>query len=256
MFANYHTHTARCHHASGSDREYVEAAIKAGFHVLGFSDHVPYVIDNYTYKFRMRPEETEGYINSIHALKEEYKKDIKILIGFEAEYYPTYFERTLDFINGFDYDYLILGQHHIDDGAEKGHLMHADNGDDVLVKYVDVVIEAIKTGKFTYIAHPDVINYNGDDDFYKEQMTRLCRAAKELSVPLELNCLGAARERCYPSERFFKIAGKVGNSVVLGVDAHSPDFLLDSSAVKKCEELMRKCDLFPLREVKIRNPKI
>ena len=30
MKANYHTHTFRCKHADGEDKEYVEAAIKAG----------------------------------------------------------------------------------------------------------------------------------------------------------------------------------------------------------------------------------
>ena len=33
MFANYHTHTARCHHATGEDKAYVEAAIQNGFQV-------------------------------------------------------------------------------------------------------------------------------------------------------------------------------------------------------------------------------
>ena len=33
---NFHTHTYRCHHAKGSDREYVEAAIKAGYTEIGF----------------------------------------------------------------------------------------------------------------------------------------------------------------------------------------------------------------------------
>ena len=28
--ANYHTHTARCGHAIGTDEEYVQAAIQAG----------------------------------------------------------------------------------------------------------------------------------------------------------------------------------------------------------------------------------
>ena len=36
MYANYHTHTKRCQHAVGEDREYVEAAIAAGIQVLGF----------------------------------------------------------------------------------------------------------------------------------------------------------------------------------------------------------------------------
>ncbi|MGN1095545.1 MAG: hypothetical protein ACI4QR_04080, partial [Eubacteriales bacterium] len=138
----------------------------------------------------------------------------------------------------------------------KTHVTHSDNSDDVLKKYVDLVIEAIKTEKFSYIAHPDVVNYSGDDDFYKEQMTRLCRAAKEYSIPLELNCLGAATGRCYPSERFFKIAGSVGNSVIIGIDAHSPEFLQNKDAVRRCEEISRKFDLFPIRELKIKNPKI
>ena len=42
MLANFHTHTYRCHHASGTDREYVESAIRAGVKVLGFADHSPY----------------------------------------------------------------------------------------------------------------------------------------------------------------------------------------------------------------------
>ena len=41
MIANYHTHTYRCGHAVGEDRQYVETAIERGLKVLGFSDHVP-----------------------------------------------------------------------------------------------------------------------------------------------------------------------------------------------------------------------
>ena len=42
MFANYHTHTARCRHAAGADREYVRSAIDSGVKILGFSDHAPF----------------------------------------------------------------------------------------------------------------------------------------------------------------------------------------------------------------------
>ena len=34
MIANYHTHTKRCKHATGEDREYVEAAIETGLKIL------------------------------------------------------------------------------------------------------------------------------------------------------------------------------------------------------------------------------
>ena len=35
MIANYHTHTWRCRHADGTEREYVETAIEAGLSLLG-----------------------------------------------------------------------------------------------------------------------------------------------------------------------------------------------------------------------------
>lgn len=37
MIANYHTHTWRCRHADGTEREYVERAIEGGLKILGFS---------------------------------------------------------------------------------------------------------------------------------------------------------------------------------------------------------------------------
>ena len=46
MIANYHTHTARCGHARGEDRDYAEAALRAGIGTLGFSDHTPYYYED------------------------------------------------------------------------------------------------------------------------------------------------------------------------------------------------------------------
>ena len=80
MFANYHTHTARCHHATGEDKAYVEAAIQNGFQVLGFSDHCPWIFsDGYVSPIRMTPDELDGYVTSLTALKKEYAADITIL---------------------------------------------------------------------------------------------------------------------------------------------------------------------------------
>ena len=82
MKANYHTHTYRCHHAVGTEREYVEAAIRAGLQILGFSDHSPYVFkDGHYSSFRMRPEELPEYVLTLSGLREEYKEQIQIHIG-------------------------------------------------------------------------------------------------------------------------------------------------------------------------------
>ena len=115
MLANFHTHTKRCNHAAGEDREYVIAAIKAGLTALGFSDHSPQCFDGGFYSnFRMKPEEQRDYIESISALREEFRDYIHLYIGYETEYYPDIFGKTYDMLSSMPYDYMILGQHAID----------------------------------------------------------------------------------------------------------------------------------------------
>ena len=54
MQANYHTHTVRCNHAEGTEREYIEQAIARKVRTLGFSDHSPQVFDGgYVSGFRI-----------------------------------------------------------------------------------------------------------------------------------------------------------------------------------------------------------
>ena len=83
--ANYHTHTERCKHARGSEREYIESAIEHGFEVLGFSDHTPQPYENgFVSRIRMDMSEFDGYMDTIRSLKEEYSDRIEIKTGLEA----------------------------------------------------------------------------------------------------------------------------------------------------------------------------
>ena len=243
MKANFHTHTARCRHAKGADREYVESAIRAGLSVLGFSDHSPYFFPNgYYSSHRMFPEDTEGYIHSILSLKEEYKDDITIYVGFEAEYYPLYFDKTREMLASYPYDYLILGQHFIRNEIG-GHSVFSGGNKDDLVCYVDECIEGLSTGCFFYLAHPDVIHFDGEDSFYEAQMRRLCHAALEKRIPLEINLLGIRDKRHYPKELFWKIAGETGNEVILGCDSHDPESLALKRDLWMAENLIYKYHL-------------
>ena len=114
LTTNFHTHTTRCNHAAGEDRQYVEEAIKGGLKVLGFSDHSPYFFSgDYYSTFRMKREQVPGYVDSILALKKEYKDDIEIKLGFETEYYPKYFDKLLEFYSQYPIDYIIMGQHFV-----------------------------------------------------------------------------------------------------------------------------------------------
>lgn len=245
MLANYHTHTTRCGHAEGEDREYVEAAIAAGYDVLGFADHCPWVYpDSFVSGIRMRASEVDGYFDSLLALRREYEKDIRILIGFEAEYMPPLVEAQEKFLSAYPLDYMILGQHFVGTECNSNYAGRETGRMEMLTGYVDLCLEGMKTGKYMYLAHPDLIYFTGESALYEKEMRRLCQGMKEMDAPLEMNILGITGGRNYPDERFWKIAKETGNKVIIGMDAHSPEHLVSPKEVSYAEKLCEGMERF------------
>lgn len=256
MNINLHTHTPRCRHAVGTEREYIEAAIANGYTVLGFSDHAPMPFRRgYISGCRMLPAELEDYITTLTALREEYADRIRILIGFEAEYYPEIFNDFLEMIRPWPVDYLILGQHYLNN--EEGEESVTRPTDDIgrLHAYVTQVSEGLRTGVFTYLAHPDMLRFTGPEEAWREEMLPLCILAKELSVPLEINLHGMETKRHYPSERMFRLAKEVGNEIVVGLDTHDPASISDRGLIREAEEFAHLCGVDPLTMPALRDPK-
>lgn len=234
MEANYHTHTVRCNHAKGTEREYIEQALARGLKTLGFSDHTPQLYDGYVSGFRMLPEQLEDYVTTLRGLKEEYAGRIEIFIGLEAEYYPRYFVRLLNLIRPFHLDYLILGQHFTGNESDGEPPCPRPTEDEKrLERYVKQTFEAMETGCFSCFAHPDILNFMGDPKIYRKWYEKLCIRAKELSIPLEMNMLGYATGRHYPNSAFFRIVQEVGNEVILGCDAHEPKRVADPAEIDR-----------------------
>lgn len=248
---NYHTHTKRCKHAIGEDREYIECAIKNGFKVLGFSDHCPFIYNGYTSFMRMNPEDVEGYFYSLTNLKAEYKKEIEILIGFEEEYFPSEYFNQKKLLDGYPVDYYILGQHSLLPEPLGKYTGDPTANDQDLIDYVNLIIAALKTGRYKYIAHPDLLNYIGEEKIYYSEYKRLCEYLKKNNIPIEINLLGIASGRHYPSERFLQIASKIGNCAIIGFDAHSPQSLLDNTTYNLAVEMARKYGLHLLEYLSI-----
>lgn len=242
--ANYHTHTARCKHAWGEDKEYVEQAIQAGMEVLGFSDHCPWIFPpDYVSHIRMEPKELDGYFTSLENLKREYAKDITIYIGFESEYIPELMEEQDRLLKDYPVDYMLLGEHFTASEVTGPYTGHETESEADLQRYVDLVIEGMETGKYAYVAHPDLIHYIGSDEIYERHMLRLCQYLKAHNIPVEINLLGVVEHRHYTSGRFLRIAQKAGNSAIIGCDAHTPDRLSNVAYIQNCLDLAKMYDL-------------
>lgn len=251
MIANYHTHTRRCHHAVGRDETYVKEAIKKGIKVLGFADHGPFPYEGFKSHMRMTVSEAQSYFKSLRNLREKYKDVIDIKIGFEYEYFPEYTEWLKGFLKENEVDYIILG-HHYSPSEQGGTHTEALTKPEELLLYRDMVCEAIRSGMYLYVAHPDLYmgKYQKFDETARQVAEDICKTASECNVPLEFNLYGLRKSADagymkYPYTDFWLVAKKYGCRVIQGIDAHNPKHIKQNRYFKEAEEKLRELGITP-----------
>ena len=246
---NFHTHTVRCGHASGSDREYFLAAIRAGITHLGFSDHAYLDIDACDGgTLAVREATVRDYLDSIRALREEYADRIRISVGFETEYYPAVFPQLRDWFRRAGVEYLLLGQHLCHDAEGKRcYAGRPTDRTETLDEYISLCLEGLETGAFTYLAHPDLIRYTGPREIYLERMARFVKRLKELGAVVEFNRLGFFEHRNYPDPDFWRLVAAEKLPVALGLDAHSPGVLEDRETIDRALAHLASLGITPVR---------
>lgn len=253
MIANYHTHTWRCNHAAGREEVYVQNAVDRKFEILGFSDHAPYCFpEGYVSGFRMRMDQLQDYCNIVRLLQKKYADQIQIPLGVEMEYYPAYFRDTLGILRDAGIEYLLLGQHFVGNEIGEHYSGRATAEESILKRYCAQAMYGMQTGLFTYLAHPDLIHFTGEEKAYRQQMRRLCAEAKSCRIPLEVNMLGSWSGRNYPNPAFWELAAEEGCAVVLGCDAHAPEHLLKEDTEQELLKMIRYYGLELLEKVPLR----
>lgn len=259
MRSNYHNHTYRCGHACGTEEEYIKKAISEGIYNLGFSDHTPYPLrEGYTSYCRMRTDEIDDYCQTLLRLREKYKGYINIHIGFETEYYKRYFDSLISLYRKHPIEYIIYAGHFIgNEGDDDGTFCAFDRTEDKsrLTAYVDNALEAIGTGRFSMIAHPDMVNFVGDTDFYRQESERLIRGANAAGIPLEINLYGMRDGRNYPNPEFWSIAGRLGAVATLGFDSHHVKHVADENEIINGLRFADRYGIEIVDQIKLIDPK-
>lgn len=224
----FHVHTFRCRHAENIlDEEYIKRAVALGFSQITFTDHCPFPEN--PFGNRMDIEQLPEYIKTLTTLKEKYKNQIKVSIGLEAEYLPSYNEYYKKLLNDNDIELLILGQHFYEVN-QNGKLSYSfENLTDekrktLWIKMAESTIEGINSGFFKVVAHPDRIfrMYDCLDDEMKNSSKRIISAAAEHNILLEKNISSMHTKKYYKPE-FWALASNIMNdkNIIFGFDAHS-----------------------------------
>lgn len=237
MLTNFHTHTQRCLHAYGSERDYVLSAVQGGLSALGFSDHGPF--PDFDFGYRMAFDELDEYLAAISALQDEFAGTISLYKGLEIEFHEKYTDYYHRLLSEHGLDYLAMGEHTYYDGGELKNIFFAESTDDYL-HYADNVCRGMRSGLFRFAAHPDLffINALPVDRNAETACDKIIDEAVHSRVLLEFNANGLRRPQKpyddsmrhpYPHELFWRKAAEAGVPVIIGADAHAPQQVYDDS---------------------------
>ena len=134
-------------------------------------------------------------------------------------------------------DYLLLAQHFFYENESFISVRKNWTDEMHLKSYVDLLTNALDIGYFNIVAHPDIVNFTGDEALYTKYMKKLADRLKDEQIPIEINVNGF-RELCnYPDRRFVKLGVENGNEFIVGVDAHNPDEYHDLASYKGCTKM-------------------
>ncbi len=255
---NYHTHTKRSGHGAViEDSVYIDAARMAGVSQLGFTEHVPLTSLEYTeLDKRMDISEVNEYIASIRKLRDD-NPDMEILCGFEAEYDPMKIHTLCELREKCDY--MILGQHFVKDGMRT---VKSDGNPEFPISYAKSLCEAMRTGIYDIVAHPDLFMQYRDTMRTEEDKTRfdeaariasqmICEEASKMQIPLEINLSHVNGEQVYSDGKisylhpvFWEVASQYDVKVLYGVDAHYAGSLVRrEEMVAKAENIIDTSNL-------------
>jgi len=244
---DWHTHNEMCHHAVGSIEDYLRQAINSRLQTIGLSDHFPYEflknIERIPFEeYAITLPEIEDYLSTAEKLKEKFKTNIIVRIGFEVDYFKNQAlalnEHLNKIKNRLDY---ILGSIHIlnfrngrgawgfDDSRFRRDFEHYGS-QQVYINYYRKLQKMINSEDFDFdiVGHLDLPKKFKDNPTNKEEVFDEVMKALELikarDKTIEVNT-GGLRKPCkeqYPSEKIIKEMYSLDIPILLGSDAHKP----------------------------------
>lgn len=234
MKFDLHTHHNRCGHARGGIRDYIEAAIGRGLHVIGISDHSPYFgerADQAYPKIAMAKSDFPNYIAEVLRLKEEYRGRIEVLLGIESDFFPEHAKLYRTHYEPYPFDYII-GSVHQSDGISifnKKRFKGLSDAEKVRQKelYYDLIAQSARSGMFQILGHIDAMKgfYPSFSDIQTDAVEKTLKIIGEAGMAIEINTSGKTKDvgGWYPSDSILEQALFHGVEVTFGSDAHDPE---------------------------------
>ncbi|OQY12717.1 MAG: hypothetical protein B6I30_04250 [Desulfobacteraceae bacterium 4572_187] len=225
---DYHIHTLLCNHAEGSMESYIRSAINLGMSEICFLDHL--TLQKSEKGLSMAPGEISYYFQAVQLLKKQYEETISVKAGLEIDFNPTYTDLFQEISDTYAFDVVASALHfpgglNIVSGSSAWR--HGENNTDyVYGLYYEYLEKMLDFNYFDVICHMDLIKKFGRNNSrsFDEECNEILLKIKTKNLCVEINTSGynhPVRE-AYPSPDIITKCHKLGISITLGSDAHSP----------------------------------
>jgi histidinol-phosphatase (PHP family) len=238
LLTDYHLHlrpddleaTATDYFTPENVDRYLEAAREAGVEELGVSEHVYRFVESLeVWDHPFWRENARDDLGSYC----EFVRETPLRLGLEMDYVAEREDQIANLLDAHELDYVVGSVHFLRDGAvdHDGYDVWERVGDPDRVwrLYFETLAEAVRTGLYDIVAHPDLVKVWGDGRpgpsrdprFYYEP---LAEAVAETGVAVEFSTAGwrkPAGEQ-YPSQALAEMCIDAGAAFSLSSDAHRP----------------------------------
>ncbi|MFQ6052690.1 MAG: histidinol-phosphatase [Candidatus Bathyarchaeia archaeon] len=246
-----HVHESHSSDAPGATvAKYCRVAEERGIDEVGFATHL--IISGPDIDHGIAPERIPEYLEEIEAAQRT--TGVRLRVGLEVDYFPGEERRLGRLLDEHPLDFVLGSLHYIrgyDIGSRRGSTAFFGGRriDEALEVYYDGWREAVESGLFDIMAHPDYFRKylpltRPSPPAFEEYGTAVLEAIDSLrsyGVGVEVNSSGFRHGLgdCYPTPGFLRAIREAGvETVTVGSDSHSPEGLgvkLDE-AVKRLAE--------------------
>jgi len=258
VLTDYHVHlrpdeddsTAERYFTQENAGRYREAAKERGIDELGVAEHIHRFVQS------LDIWSHPWYRHWAHDDVDEYTEFLRsagLKVGIEADFLPGREDRTANFLEGRDWDYVVGSVHFLHNDAVDVHgeadwgawdIWRSADPDKVWARYFDTLGEAARSGMFDILAHPDLVKVFGgrvpepEGDlrrFYERAMDGI--AGSDVAVEVSTAGLRKPVGEIYPTSALLEMCLEAGRPVALSSDAHRPEQL--GHEYERAVELLR-----------------
>lgn len=251
LVSDFHSHVSR-----SSAEQMVQAAREKGLHILGLSEH----------DFQMKEDRAllnhmpiEGqmlsfaeYIEAVHTAGRN--TDVEVRLGLEVDFIPEKNDQIQASLEGYPWDFLIGSVHEINGKLfERGDGQTREEGEQLWLRYFQLLREAVKSGFFSVVSHPVRMRMKNPHvpATIDDELEQLAAEAARQDIALEIN---GSDMLAYPDlVRCLARACVLHHTPIsIGSDAHRPPQV--AKAHMQSEILLREVGIKSVRVWKQRIP--